>query len=132
MATKRILKEFSKEYIIESMNESKNFKELSKKLSCYTTNSFYRQKYVMFYLNQIEIYEMSSDDLWNNYLKVHNRCNCLNCGKELTKKQIKDGNKFCSNSCAATYNSTGRKLSDCAKRNISIGLKKSETNQKRL
>lgn len=132
MATKIILKEFSKEYITESMNESKNFKELSEKLSCYTRNSIYCQKYVMFYLNQIEIYEMSSDDLNNNYLKIHNRCNCLNCGKELTKKQIKNGNKFCSHNCAATYNNTGRELSDCVKRNISIGLKKSETNQKRL
>lgn len=29
---------------------------------------------------------------------------CLYCGKELSREQFKDGQKFCSQSCAATYN----------------------------
>lgn len=29
---------------------------------------------------------------------------CIQCEKELTLSQIKEGNKFCSSSCAATYN----------------------------
>lgn len=35
--------------------------------------------------------------------------NCINCGKDLSLNQIKEGNKFCSKSCAATYNNKLRR-----------------------
>lgn len=44
---------------------------------------------------------------------------CKQCGKELLKHQ-----KFCSSSCAATYNNTHRKLSEETKDKISNSLRK--------
>lgn len=41
-------------------------------------------------------------------LRALNSC-CLCCGKELTKKQIKAGNRFCSHACAASTNNLKRK-----------------------
>lgn len=43
---------------------------------------------------------------------------CLQCGKEL---HLKTQKKFCSINCSATYNNTGRLLSDKAKNNIRNG-----------
>lgn len=45
---------------------------------------------------------------------------CLNCGKELEKQQ----KKFCSRSCAAHYNNTGRKHTDETKEKIAKSLLK--------
>jgi endogenous inhibitor of DNA gyrase (YacG/DUF329 family) len=36
----------------------------------------------------------------------HNKI-CTNCGKELNKAQIRQGNKFCSHSCSASFNNKG-------------------------
>lgn len=44
---------------------------------------------------------------------------CLNCGKELVKGQ----HKFCSSSCAATFNNKGRKHSNETRLKISASLK---------
>ena len=49
---------------------------------------------------------------------------CINCGKQLLKHQM----KFCSSSCAATYNNKQRKHSEETKKKISESLIKSMGN----
>jgi predicted nucleic acid-binding Zn ribbon protein len=51
---------------------------------------------------------------------------CLKCGKELTSNQ----SKFCSNSCSASYNNIGRKMSNETKNKIRNSLVKKEKNVK--
>jgi len=55
-----------------------------------------------------------------------NTLNCVNCNKEFETKYSTGNNrgKFCSLSCASTYNNSHRKLSDAAKQNIGHGLKR--------
>jgi nitrate/TMAO reductase-like tetraheme cytochrome c subunit len=54
---------------------------------------------------------------YKNYMKKEENKFCLNCG-ELIKKQ----NKFCNNSCAASYNNKKRKLTEETKNKIKISL----------
>jgi len=46
-----------------------------------------------------------ADPVWNHHLGINKFMHCLNCNKSLTKDQ----KKFCSRSCAATVNNTGRR-----------------------
>ncbi len=55
-----------------------------------------------------------------SFYKKKKKKYCLNCGKELKRGQT----KFCSSSCAATYNNKGRKHSDETKEKIKTKLKK--------
>ncbi len=52
---------------------------------------------------------------------------CVNCGNELSKNQ----KKFCSSSCAASYNNKGRKQKDETREKISEKLKKSYTEKEK-
>ena len=45
------LPELSNEFILDALNSSQDFEELSKKLNCYKKNSNYRKKYIFHYLN---------------------------------------------------------------------------------
>lgn len=56
-----------------------------------------------------------------SYYKEKKKKFCLVCGKELEKSQ----KKFCSTSCSAKYNNTGRTHSEETKRKISKSLSKS-------
>lgn len=51
-------------------------------------------------------------------LENNNKVYCLNCGKEISK-----GRKFCSSSCAASYNNQGRVHDEETKAKISESLK---------
>ena len=45
------LPELSDEFILDALNSSRGFKELSKKLNCYKKNSDIRKRNVFHYLN---------------------------------------------------------------------------------
>ena len=64
---------------------------------------------------------------WLESIKNSKRKFCLVCGKELNNEQT----KFCSNSCAAKYNNSRRKLSLETRTKISDFLKNSEAHKKR-
>jgi hypothetical protein len=69
----------------------------------------------------------------NNYDEVHfGNHHCLNCGKLLDPKLVKQGNKFCSKSCAGTYNNTGRKHSEESKEHLKETQKNSEKVRKAI
>lgn len=58
---------------------------------------------------------------------------CTNCGKPLNYKQHKQGNKFCSKNCSASYNNKLRKpYSDETKQKTSISLKLYNSQNKKL
>lgn len=57
----------------------------------------------------------------------HKHNYCKNCGKEIPSK-----NKFCSSSCAASYNNKGRILSEETKRKIGEGVLKHSGKERKM
>ena len=60
-----------------------------------------------------------------SFYKEKKKRYCKNCGKELVRGQ----SKFCSSSCSAVYNNTGRVLKDETKEKIRNKLKKEKTQE---
>jgi len=90
--------------LLKIFDESKNVTDLLKKLNL-SDNTINRNK-----IKNISI-EINFDlDLY----RIRKLKYCLNCGKIL----IGDRHKFCSNSCSATYNNTGRKVSNATRDKI--------------
>ena len=101
--------------LIELFDNSITLKEICEKLyGVYNENSRKKLKNIFNSLN----YNWAEHIIKVKKLKTKY---CLNCQKELKKGQ----HKFCSTSCAATFNGAKRKpLSEESKNKISIGLKK--------
>ena len=73
-----------------------------------------------------EVAEIIGFDL--NQYKEHPKKYCIECGKEIISRNAK---KFCSSSCAAKHNNTGREHSEETKRKIALSLSKSGNIKKR-
>ena len=133
MGKTTILREYTDEEIRNALNNSKCYSDLAKLLNCQKRNSVYQKKNIFHYLNQIGIYNLTIEEMQKNYDEVHfGNCHCLNCGKLLEINQAKEGNKFCSSSCAATYNNTGRKHSEESKEHLKETQKTSEKVRKAI
>ena len=127
------LREYTDEEIRNALNNSRNYTEFARLLNCQKRNSVYQKKNIFHYLNQIGIYDLTIEEMQKNYDEVHfGNCHCLNCGKLLEINQAKEGNKFCSSSCAATYNNTGSKHSEESKQRLKETQKTSEKVRKAI
>lgn len=94
------MEDLSKEQIKEIYDSSYTKEELCKKLKITTKNYYTKTRQLLYYLNQININVCTEKSIKDNYKQCHKRY-CLNCGKDITDTQ---NPKFCSNSCAASYN----------------------------
>lgn len=101
----------------EGLEEIKSFSEAARKyLGVNYYNASVKNKLLKFFSeNGIDLVKVIED---NNIVKT---VTCLYCGKEFTPKY--EGNKFCSSSCAASYNNIRRKpVTDETKKRISESL----------
>lgn len=94
---------------IEDLKECKSYTDCAKKLGYDYYNG--RMKKIV-----LKVCEELNFDIEQHLkdVKESQKRFCLNCGKELKRGQL----KFCSSSCAATYNNKHRTLSEEAKENI--------------
>ena len=91
--------------LLKIFDEAKNITDLSRKLFN-SDSTKYRELAKKELLKHGIIY-----DIWKKDKKSKNKKYCIQCGKELTRGQ----KKFCSSSCAATYNNLqrGKKEKKC-------------------
>lgn len=94
--------------IYEIFNESKNLSEVLKKMNLSDN-----------VINWKKIKEMAIDVNFDiNVYKERKKRYCLKCGTQLKKGQ----KKFCCHSCSATFNNTGRVITDETKEKIKSGV----------